>query len=150
MTFPVQQFDERPSRDVLGLQVARLFSQRGTCFRAKVGAAVVLDGRVLVTGYNGPPANLAHCSNECFSSNVNGCTRSVHAEANCIAYAARHGISINRATIYCTHVPCRNCAELIINSGLSRVVYAEDYRLHDGLNLLRSAGVDLEKLDMIE
>lgn len=140
----------RPDRDTVLLAVVQEFARRGTCGRAQVGAAIAKDGRVLVTGYNGPPAGFEHCSAECLAANPNGCSRSVHAEANCIAYAARYGISVEGATIYCTHLPCRNCGELIINSGLSRVVYRKDYRgnepKYNSKQLLKDAKIDIMHL----
>ena len=133
----------RPSRDSVLQSVALAFSRRGTCGRAQVGAVIARDGRILVTGYNGPVAGANHCSPSCLQASSEGCVRSVHAEANCIAYAARHGISVDGATLYCTHLPCRNCAELIINSGLARVVYQNDYRIRDGEQLMRESGIDI-------
>lgn len=137
---------DRPSRDEVCVQIANLVGSRGTCLRARVGAAIARDGRILVTGYNGPPAGLAHCDDPggCDTNDVGSpCTRAVHAEANCIAHAARHGISTEGATLYCTHLPCLKCAELTINAGIVRVVYSRDYRIKDGLSLLHQAGVDI-------
>lgn len=140
----------RPSRDSVLLTTAHTFARRGTCGRAQVGAVIARDGRILVTGYNGPVANAPHCSQVCLQTSSDGCSRSVHAEANCIAYAARHGISIENATIYCTHLPCRNCAQLIINSGLARVVFQVDYRgsepKYNGRSLLMESGIDIMHL----
>ena len=138
----------RPSRDDICMSIALVVSQRGTCHRAQVGAVIARDGRVLVTGYNGPPSNLPHCDDPdgCSAmdrADAGGCRRAVHAEANCIAYAARHGISTDGADLYCSHLPCLKCAELIINSGLRRVIYSVDYRLKDGWILLQQAGVDI-------
>ena len=75
-----------------------------------------------------------------------GCARSVHAEANCIAFAARHGIDTEGATLYSTHLPCLKCAELIVNAGIVGVYYDMDYRIKDGEILLQRAGVDIIKL----
>ena len=142
---------ERPSRHEICMQFAHLVAQRGTCSRAQVGAAIARDGRVLVTGYNGPPSGIAHCTDpdgctDLDRLRVEGCLRSVHAEANCIAFAARHGISTEGTDLYCTHQPCLKCAELIINSGIDTVYYSTSYRLKDGERLLRSAGVDIIQL----
>lgn len=133
----------RKSRDEVCLEVANVFSQRGTCLRAQVGAAIARDGRILATGYNGPPAGLEHCEPLCFERHSNGCLVAVHAECNAIAYAARHGIAIEGGTLYSTHLPCLGCAQLIVNSGIIRVVYSQDYRDHSGLDLLRLAGCDM-------
>jgi len=140
-------YDHRIGRDQLCMDVAQLFAERSTCRRAHVGAAIARDGRILVTGYNGAPAGLPHCGDECHAGTNGGCKSSVHAESNCIAYAARYGIAVDGATLYCTHLPCRKCAELAVNSGIAKVVYLNDYRDHAGLELLRSAGIDLEMLE---
>jgi len=141
---------ERPSRDDICMQIAELVAGRGTCARANVGACIARDGRILVTGYNGPPSSLPHCDDPGGCGAVppaDGCVRAVHAEANCIAYAARHGIATEGATLYCTHLPCLKCAELIINAGIHRVIYSRDYRIKDGLYLLHLAGTDIVVLD---
>lgn len=147
----MNQSTGRPSRDELCMQIAQLVAHRGTCSRAKVGAAIARDGRILVTGYNGPPAGLPHCTDPGGCNNLDrvaegGCVRAVHAEANAIAYAARYGISTQGADLYCTHLPCRKCAELVVNSGIRAVYYDLDYRVKDGLNLLTQAGVQVYKL----
>lgn len=142
---------ERPSRHDICMQIAHVVANRGTCDRAKVGAAIARDGRILVTGYNGPPSGLPHCTDPggCTAmerADVGGCLRSVHAEANCIAYSARHGIATEGADMFCTHLPCLKCAELIINSGIAVVYYSMDYRIRDGEILLQRAGIDIVKL----
>ena len=142
---------DRPSRDELCMQVASLVSHRGTCSRARVGAVIARDGRILVTGYNGPPAGLPHCTDPdgCTGADRSasgGCVRAVHAEANAIAYSARHGIRIEGAHLYTTHLPCLKCAELIVNSGIAMVFYGLDYRVKEGEILLRRAGIDIMKL----
>lgn len=138
---------ERPSRDQVMMEVAVAFSKRGTCLRANVGAALSRDGRVLVTGYNGPAASLPHCDHECEIRHTAGCGIAVHAEANAIAYAARHGIATDGAELHTTHLPCLKCAELIVNAGIRRVTFLNDYRIKDGQLLLQQAGVDIMGLD---
>ena len=136
--------------DVL-LGVAQLMAQRGTCSRGHIGAVIARDGRVLSTGYNGAPAGLPHCSHPPGEENiiatadpgVETCAGSVHAEANAVAFAARHGVSVGGATLYCTHAPCLPCAFLIVNAGISRVVYERDYRDRRGLERLVEAGVNV-------
>ena len=142
---------ERVSRDGLCMQIAQLVANRGTCSRAQVGAVLARDGRILATGYNGPPSGFPHCTdpNGCTDDDRNsltGCVRAVHAEANAIAYAARHGIATQGSNLYCSHLPCRKCAELIINAGISTVYYCLDYRIKDGWILLQQAGIDMMKL----
>lgn len=138
---------ERPSRHQTIMEVADAFSRRGTCLRAQVGAAIARDGRVLVTGYNGPPAGLEHCDTLCAVRHKAGCLVAVHAESNAIAYAARYGISVTGSHLYTTHLPCLNCSQLIINAGLASVTYVTDYRIQDGKMLLLIAGVDIMSLD---
>jgi len=137
---------ERPSRHEICMQIAHIVAHRGTCDRAQVGAVLARDGRVLVTGYNGPPSGLPHCSHASGRDGVSdtgGCLRAVHAEANAVAFAARHGIATEGTDLYCTHLPCQKCAELLINAGIVAVHYATDYRLKEGELLLRQAGVDI-------
>src|SRR4051812_14091830 len=120
---------ERPSREEVLLDVALTIARRGTCERAQVGAVIARDGRILATGYNGPPSGLPHCDEGCSPMDraaENGCSRAVHAEANAIAYAARHGIATDGADLVCSHLPCLKCAELIINAGILRLFYHED------------------------
>ena len=137
----------RPSRHRVLMEVARAFASRGTCLRARVGTCIARDGRVLVTGYNGPPAGLSHCDPVCQAAHIEGCSVAVHAEANAIAFSARHGISVEGAHLYTTHLPCLGCSQLIVNAGIRQVTYQNDYRLRGGLYLLRQAGVDIIALD---
>lgn len=142
---------ERLSRDAVSMQIADIVSQRGTCSRARVGAVITRDGRILVTGYNGPPSGLPHCTDPGGCTVMEraadgGCVRSVHAEANCIAYAARHGIATEGASLYSTHEPCLKCAELVVNAGIVSVYYHVPYRIKEGSALLRQAGVDIIQL----
>lgn len=133
--------------DVL-LDVARVMSRRGTCTRLRVGAVLAVDGRICATGHNGAPSGLPHCSHPTDEpSDVETCQTSVHAEANAVAFAARHGVSIAGATLYCTHTPCVHCAMLLVNAGISAVVCALRYRLSAGVDVLRSAGLELWVLE---
>jgi dCMP deaminase len=141
----------RPSMDRTLLNIAQVMSHRGTCARAQVGAVFALEGRVLSTGYNGAPAGLAHCVHvsEPLDATVDrtndpGCVLAVHAEANAVAFAAKHGVSLAGATLYTTLSPCLACAQLLINVGVKRVVADLAYRRVDGLELLRSAAVVVE------
>lgn len=133
------------------MDVARVMASRSTCSRASVGAVIAQDTRVVATGYNGAPAGLPHCDHECdcgtpehidgYCASLQPCAVAVHAEANAIAFAAKHGVVTDRATLYVTLSPCLSCARLIINAGITDVVYGEQYRNVSGLDLLRSAGV---------
>lgn len=126
----------RPGLDATMLAAAAVFAERATCTRLQVGAVLARDGRVLSTGYNGAPSGEGHC--DCGTS---PCWLSVHAEANALLFAARHGVAALGATLYVTHAPCMNCAGWAINAGVAEVVYGQPYRSVEGLDRLRAAGV---------
>lgn len=132
----------RIDRDEMLMRVAAVVSQRGTCLRAQVGAVIARDGRIIATGYVGSPAGLPHCIDVgCDASEYSGCIRTVHAEANAIAFAARNGIATEQAILYCTHSPCGVCAKLIINAGIHLVMFEQYYRDKNPLGLLAQAKV---------
>lgn len=134
----------RISRDNMLLQIALIVKQRSTCLRRQVGAVLALDGRVLSTGYGGAPSGVAHCTPDVCGPDK-PCTRTIHAEANAVAFAARLGIATRGSTLYCTASPCIECAKLIINAGILRVVYHEEYRDTAPIELLTSVGIRVEK-----
>lgn len=136
--------DERPSRDEVYLAVAEAISLRGTCKRGKVGCIITQDHRIVATGYNGPVLN--HICNDLNCDLEHACTNAIHAEANAIAFAARHGVVLNGSTMYCRTQPCLKCAELIIQSGICKVIYTHLYRDDLGYNLLIAAGIKAEKI----
>lgn len=136
----------RPSRDSVNMAMARAVSQRSTCNRAQVGAVIVRNGRVISTGYGGAPSGLPHCDEVGCLEKDGHCVRTSHAEAGAIAFAARHGIPTEGATMYVTHRPCLACAKLIINAGIREVVYEEAYGEIDGVDLLVEAEVMCWKL----
>ena len=125
--------DNRPSWDEYFKTLANEVATRTTCKRRAVGAVIVKDRRKLATGYNGAPAGLDHCDVVgCARENVASGThhelcRAVHAEQNAIIQAALHGISIEGATLYCTHQPCILCAKMMINARVIKVVYQQSY-----------------------
>lgn len=134
----------RPAWDTYFMQLARMAASRGTCDRAAVGCILTIDKRIVSTGYNGSPAGVSHCD-DIGHLLVNGhCIRTVHAEANAIADAARRGVAIAGATAYVTHAPCRTCAMLLVSAGVVRVVF--DAMYDDGANLgFLSSYVDSEQ-----
>jgi len=134
----------RITRDEMLMEIARIVARRSTCNRAQVGAVVAQDGRIVSTGYAGAPSGLPHCSPETCNTSA-PCTRTVHAEAGAISYAARSGIRLEGATLYCTHCPCIDCAKLIINTGIKRIIYDQAYRKTEGLELLRTVGIVVEQ-----
>ena len=118
----------RPDWDSYFMKIAAAVSERSTCDRALVGCVLVLDKRILTTGFNGSPAGLEHCD-EAGHLMVDGhCVRTIHAETNAIIQAALHGISTRGAMCYVTHLPCINCTKALINAGVNRIVYGEAYR----------------------
>lgn len=137
---------KRPSWDEYFMDIARQVARRSTCPRAAVGAVIVKDKRILTTGYNGAPMGLPHCT-EVGCLMVEGhCVRTLHAEQNAIIQAALHGVSVNGGTLYVTHQPCLNCAKMIINAGIKRVVYAGDYPDPQARAFLSQAGVALVRV----
>jgi len=123
---------------------------RSTCPRKAVGAVIVRDKAILATGYNGSLRGLPHCTEVgCLMDNGH-CVRTVHAEANAILQAARHGSAIEGADIYVTASPCWNCFKLIANAGLSRVYFGEFYRDDRIREFASEAGIELIDLGLEE
>lgn len=123
------------------LRMARIWAENSYCKRRQVGALVVKDKMIISDGYNGTPSGFENrCEDE------SGVTKPyvLHAEANAITKLARSGNNSEGSTLYVTASPCIECAKLIIQAGIRRVVYAEKYRLTDGIDLLTRAGVEVE------
>lgn len=118
----------RLGADSLYMSIASLVAERGTCKRAKVGALIVRDRRIISTGYVGSPPGAPHCIDEGCLIEDGHCVRTIHAEANTIAYASRSGVPIAGATLYTTHAPCRPCSQLALSAGIERVVYHNEYK----------------------
>lgn len=141
----------RISRYNMLMEMAMVAAKRGTCSRAQVGSLLARDGRVISTGYNGVPANMKACVHTCTCPSEaihliecpesRPCSLAVHAEVNTIAYAARHGVATDAAIMFTTMAPCFPCSQVIINAGVSTVVYLQAYRNASGLDLLKAAGV---------
>lgn len=119
---------ERPSWDVYFLAIAAHAATRATCDRKHVGAVIVLNKMVLATGYNGSIRGEGHCDDEGHLMEDGHCVRTIHAEVNAIAQAARVGTRIDGATMYVTAMPCWPCFKVIVNAGIKRIVYSEEYR----------------------
>lgn len=154
---------DRISRDQMFSQICSVVAQRSTCLRSQVGALIVREGRIVSMGYNGPVSGMPACSKpddlqqkliatgalepsgtECMGP---GCTRSLHAETNAIAFAARAGVSVEGCTMYCSMSPCINCAKVIVNSGIKELKYLKEYRDTSGLELLEKAGIKVVHLE---
>ena len=140
----------RVSWDRYFMNLARAAATRSTCPRKSVGAVVVREKAILATGYNGSIRGLPHCAEVgCLMENDH-CVRTVHAEANAILQAARHGVRIEAADIYVTASPCWDCFKLIANAGLARVLYGEFYRDERIETFAREAGIELVCLGLEE
>ena len=136
--------DKQRMLDERYLRMARIWAENSYCQRRKVGALVVKDKMIIIDGYNGTPSGFENvCEDE------NGSTKSyvLHAEANAITKLARSSNNSDGSTLYITASPCIECAKLIIQSGIRRVVYGEVYRLTDGIELLKRAGVEVELME---
>lgn len=132
------------------MRIAGEVATRSTCPRLAVGAVVVRDKRILTTGYNGSPSGMAHCEDVgCLIRVVDGresCQRTLHAEQNAIIQAAYHGVSVNGASVYCTHQPCLLCVKMILNSGIYGVYYAGGYPDPLAVELAAEGGLEMIRL----
>ena len=137
--------DKNTKFDKSYLEMAHVWAKNSYCRRRQVGALIVKDRMIISDGYNGTPAGFENvCEDE------TGSTKQyvLHAEANAITKVAKSNNSSEGATLYVTDSPCIECAKLIIQAGISRVVYDREYRITDGLDLLRRAGIRVEKLNV--
>lgn len=144
------------------MQIAGLVATRATCPRRSVGAVIVRDRRILATGYNGAPRGLAHCPADgekhdwptgCMRDGH--CIRSLHAEQNALLQAAMLGVACDKATMYVTCQPCNNCAKMVINAGIERVIYEGDYPDPFSLELFRDSKMEVfryvqDRLEIVE
>ncbi len=131
-------------RDSRYMRMARIWAENSYCKRRQVGALIVKDGQIISDGYNGTPSGF---ENVCEDDNNVTKPYVLHAEANAITKVARSSNSSENATLYVTASPCIECAKLIIQAGISRVVYGEKYRIMDGVDLLKRAGIDVQILE---
>lgn len=129
------------------LRMAHIWAENSYCIRRKVGALLVKDGTIISDGFNGTPSGF---ENICEDENNVSKPYVLHAEANAITKIARSSQNSDGATLYVTASPCIDCAKLIIQSGIRRVVYGEKYRLDDGIRLLERAGIETTYMDLQE
>jgi len=142
---------ERPDWDHYFMQIASVVATRSTCMRRNVGALLVLNKRILTTGYNGTPSGLKHCREVgCVREQMNvpsgerhELCRGLHAEQNAIIQAAIHGVAINGSILYCTHYPCAVCAKMLVNAGVRSLVLAGNYPDDLAKELFAEAGIDV-------
>jgi dCMP deaminase len=136
----------RVSWDQYFMDIARVVATRATCDRKHVGAVVVRDRSILATGYNGSIRGLPHCDEAGHLMEEGHCVRTVHAESNAIAQAAKNGVRIDGSAIYVTASPCWSCFRLIANSGISRIVFGEFYRDPKIFEFATKIGIELVDL----
>ncbi len=127
------------------LRMARIWAENSYCQRRRVGALLVKEKAIISDGYNGTPSGF---ENVCEDENNRTKPYVLHAEANAITKVAKSNNSSQDSTLYVTASPCIECAKLIIQAGIKRVVYSEIYRCTDGLDLLRQAGIDVELVEL--
>ena len=126
--------------------MARIWATNSYCKRRQVGALIVKDRMIISDGYNGTPSGF---ENECEDENNRSKPYVLHAEANAITKVAKSNNSSEGATLYITASPCMDCAKLIIQAGIIRVVYADEYRIADGIELLEKAGIEIVQLSSV-
>lgn len=135
----MNQLSKQEALDRRYLRMARIWSENSYCKRRQVGAIIVKDSMIISDGFNGTPSGF---ENVCEDADGHTKPYVLHAEANAITKVARSNNSSDGATLYVTASPCIECAKLIIQSGIKRVVYGELYRLCDGIDLLKRAGIE--------
>ena len=145
---------KRPTWDEYFLEVMHSLAKRATCDRGRTACIIVKDKQIIVSGYVGSPPGMPHCDEVGHlmkkvlnddGSITEHCVRTIHAEQNAICQAAKRGVSIEGATIYCKLAPCRTCAMLLVASGIKRLV--AEYKYHDGSEaeeILRQAGIQID------
>ena len=147
--------DTRPSWDEYFMDITRRVATRSTCLRRAVGAILVHDKRIIASGYNGGPSGLAHCVDiGCLreklgipSGQQHELCRGIHAEQNAIIQAARYGVSIEGSVLYCTTQPCTQCTKMLINAGITEIVYAEGYPDDLARELLEESGIIVRRFE---
>ena len=145
----VLKMTKRIDWDDYFMEIASVVAKRSTCLRRQVGAVLVKDKHILATGYNGAPKGLGHCETVgCLrqelgvpSGERHELCRALHAEQNAIIQAARMGVQIEGATLYCTLAPCSLCAKMIVNAGIVRVVFMGDYPDDRAMGFLMDSGI---------
>lgn len=140
-----EETDKKIQLDQRYMRMAMVWAENSYCQRRKVGALLVKDKMIISDGYNGTPSGF---ENVCEDENNVTKPYVLHAEANAITKVARSNNSSEGATLYVTSSPCIECAKLIIQSGIKRVVFADSYRLTDGVDLLRKANVEVEMVEI--
>lgn len=142
----INSSDKQTQFDIRYIKMARVWATNSYCKRRQVGALIVKDRMIISDGYNGTPSGF---ENECEDENNSSKPYVLHAEANAITKVAKSNNSSEGATLYITASPCMDCAKLIIQAGIIRVVYADEYRIIDGIELLEKAGIEVVQLSSV-
>jgi len=137
--------DKQLRYDRTYLEMALKWSSLSQCGRKKVGALIVKNGMIISDGFNGTPSGMDNC---CEDDNGNTNWFVIHAECNAILKCAKWGNSCDGATIYQTHSPCKECSKMILQAGINRLVYVEDYKDSSGLDFLRESGIKIDKIEI--
>ena len=149
----------KPSFDKIFMELAENLSLRSHCTKAKVGAVLTKDTRIISIGYNGPPSGTHNCDEEfgdegCPRDSKGSCSLALHAEQNAILYASKNGVSLEGSTIYVTLSPCISCARIIYSMKIKKVIFLNSYAAYKGLpsdegvDFLRKFGVEVEKYEV--
>ncbi len=142
---------DRPGWGEYFMDIADLVARRSTCLRRRVGAVLVKNRQILSTGYNGAPSGLPHCQEiGCMRAEMgvpsgerHELCRGIHAEQNAIIQAARHGVSLEGADLFCTNLPCSICTKMIINAGIRKIIYRSGYADDMSKGMLEGAGIEV-------
>lgn len=130
------------------IKVAKLCAKNSYAIKLQVGAIIVKDGQIMSDGFNGTPCGFENkCEVKSMDGSLHTLSYVLHSESNAILKCAKYGRATNGSTLYITHSPCIECAKLIIQAGIIRVVYLEKYRNSDGIELLKRAGIKIEKFE---
>ena len=130
------------------IKVAKLCSKNSYAIKLQVGAIIVKDGQIMSDGFNGTPCGFENkCEVKSMDGSLHTLSYVLHAESNAILKCAKYGRATNGSTLYITHSPCIECAKLIIQAGIIRVVYLEEYKTLDGIELLKRIGIKVEKFE---
>lgn len=143
--------DKRIEWDEYFIEIAKMVAKRSTCDRRFVGAVIVRDRNILSTGYNGSPKGLPHCDEIGHEISDGHCIRTIHAEANALVQAAKHGVGVENASLYLTYSPCYDCFKMLVNAGIKEIIYGEFYNSrYDAspkvLKLAKKAGIKIRTL----
>ena len=131
------------------IKVAQLCAKNSYAIKLQVGAIIIKDGQIMSDGFNGTPCGFENkCEVKSMDGSLHTLSYVLHAESNAILKCAKYGRPTNGSTLYITYSPCIECAKLIIQAGIIRVVYLENYKKSEGLELLRKAGINIEKFEL--